>query len=132
MRSFRNFVALATCAAFASGCASTTVIRSSNPNAKIYVDGELKGQGTVSHTDQKIVGSTTHVRLQEEGCQAETFSFSRGEEFDVGACIGGVFVLVPFLWVMKYKPERTFEYRCSTPAQSSGTAAQQPAAAATP
>ncbi|HZA50683.1 MAG TPA: PEGA domain-containing protein [Myxococcaceae bacterium] len=98
--------------ALLNGCASTTVIRTTSPNAKIYVDGEYKGVGTVSHTDQKTIGATTHVRIQEEGCQAETFSFSRNEEFDVGACIGGWFLLIPWLWVMRYKPERTYEYRC--------------------
>ena len=53
------------------------------------------------------------MRLQKDGCEEKTFSFSRNEEFDTGACIGGVFLLVPFLWIQKYKPERTYEYICS-------------------
>jgi hypothetical protein len=101
--------------AFAAGCASTTMIRSSNPNAKIYVDGELKGTGTASVTDTKIVGSVTHVRMEAPGCQSQSFDYSRSEEFDAGACAGGVFLLVPFLWVMKYKPEHTYEYDCRPP-----------------
>jgi uncharacterized protein YceK len=112
MRIARHCCVALTILAMLSGCASTTVIRTTSPNAKIYVDGEYKGTGTVTHTDQKTVGATTHVRIQEEGCQPETFSFSRNEEFEVGACIGGWFLLFPFLWVMKYKPERTYEYRC--------------------
>lgn len=98
--------------AFAAGCASTTMIRSSNPSAKIYIDGELKGTGNVSHTDTKIIGTVTHVRMEAPGCQPQSFDFSRSEEFDAGACAGGVFLLVPFLWVMKYKPEHSFEYDC--------------------
>jgi len=35
--------------------------------------------------------------------------FSRDEKADVGAIIGGVFFLFPFLWTMKYKPTHTFE-----------------------
>jgi hypothetical protein len=40
---------------------------------------------------------------------------SRNEEFDVLACIGGVFVLVPFLWIMKYKPVHQFELQPGAP-----------------
>ena len=42
-------------------CSSTTMIRSTDQDAKIYVDGEFKGKGSVTHTDTKIVGSTTNV-----------------------------------------------------------------------
>jgi len=35
----------------------------------------------------------------------------RNEEFDVGACIGGVFLLVPFLWIMGYRPVHMLEMR---------------------
>jgi hypothetical protein len=94
-------------------CSSTTMIRSTDPEAKIYVDGELKGRGTVTHTDTKIVGSTTSVRIEKDGCEPQYYTFSRNEEFDAGACAGGVFVLVPFLWIQKYKPERTYEYICT-------------------
>jgi hypothetical protein len=86
-----------------------------DPNVRIYVDGEFKGVGNVHHADKKIVGSTTTVRLEKEGCAPISNSFSRNEEFNVGACIGGVFLLVPFLWIMDYKPERTFEFTCSKP-----------------
>lgn len=96
-----------------SACSSTTMIRSTDPQAKIYVDGEIKGTGVATHTDTKIVGSTTSVRLEKAGCEPQYFTFSRSEEFDAGACAGGVFVLVPFLWIQKYKPERTYEYSCT-------------------
>lgn len=95
------------------GCSSTTLIRSTDPEAKIYVDGELRGKGQYSHTDSKTIGSTTYVRLEKEGCEPMTFNFARNEEFDAGACAGGVFLLVPFLWVQKYKAERTYEYVCT-------------------
>lgn len=93
-------------------CSSTTQIRSSDPDAKIYVDGEYRGKGQITHTDTKIVGSTTSVRIQKEGCQPMMYNMSRSEEFDPGACAGGVFVLVPFLWVMKYKADHYYEYEC--------------------
>jgi hypothetical protein len=64
MRAIGRLISLATCVALLNACASTTVIRSTHPEAKIYIDGEYKGTGTATHTDQKIVGSTTHVRLE--------------------------------------------------------------------
>lgn len=94
------------------GCSSTTLIRTTDAQAKIYVDGEFKGRGQYSHTDTKIIGAVTNVRLEKEGCEAQNFSFARNEEFDAGACAGGVFFLVPFLWVQKYRPERTYEFEC--------------------
>ena len=88
------------------------MIRSTDNNAKIYLDGEYRGTGTVVDSNTKIVGATTHVKIQKDGCEPESHFYSRSEEFDVGACIGGFFVLVPFLWIMKYKPEHVYEYKC--------------------
>ena len=97
-------------------CSSTTLIRSTDPSVKIYVDGEYAGKGVVSHTDTKTVGSTTSVRFEKAGCEPRFFNMSRSEEFDVGACIGGVFVLVPFLWIQKYKAEHNYEFECEAKA----------------
>ncbi len=94
------------------GCSSTTTITSNDKEAKIYVDGELKGTGSIVHTDTKIVGSTTSIKFQKEGCEPVNYTLTRSEEFDAGACAGGVFVLVPFLWVMKYKPVHSYEFTC--------------------
>lgn len=35
----------------------------------------------------------------------------RNERADAGAIVGGVFLLFPFLWTMKYDPEHTYELR---------------------
>lgn len=94
------------------GCSSTTLIRSTDPEAKIYVDGEYKGRGQYSHTDTKTIGSVTSVRLEKDGCEPMNYNFARNEEFDAGACAGGVFFLVPFLWIQKYRAERTYEFTC--------------------
>jgi hypothetical protein len=98
--------------ALTASCSSTTLISVTDKEAKVYIDGEYKGKGGATHTDTKIVGSTTSVVLKKKGCEPKTYTFSRSEEFDAGACLGGVFVLVPFLWVMKYKPVRTYEFEC--------------------
>ncbi len=98
-------------------CAGTTTIRASDPSTRIYVDGEFRGKGVVAHQDTKTVGATTEVRLEKDGCAPQEHSFRRNEEIDVGAAVGGLFLLVPFLWVMKYKPTHSYTYRCE-PARS--------------
>lgn len=90
-------------------CASTTIIRSTPSDAKLYLNGEPVGETPYTHTDTKIVGSSNTVRLEKEGYETLNTSFSRNEEADVGAIIGGILVLVPFLWTMKYKPVHIYE-----------------------
>jgi hypothetical protein len=99
-------------ATFGSACSSTTMIQSSDPSVKIYVDDEYKGTGSVSHSDTKIVGSVTQVKFKKEGCETQMFNFSRNEEFDAGACAGGVFLLFPFLWIQKYRPMHSYDFTC--------------------
>jgi hypothetical protein len=94
---------------FLASCASTTMIQSDPGGAKVYLNGEPVGTTPYTHQDTRIVGSTTTVRLEKEGYDPFHTSFSRDEEVDVGAIIGGIFVLVPFLWTMKYKPVHFYE-----------------------
>ncbi len=94
-----------------TSCASSTVINSKPSGAKVYIDGESKGVTPYTHKDTKIVGSTTTVKLEKEKHITLNTSFNRDEEVSVGALIGGLFFLVPFLWVMKYKPTHTYELK---------------------
>lgn len=115
-----QIIAIKTTALFLAGCillvscSSKTLIQSNPSGAKVYLNGEAVGTTPYSHEDTKIVGSTTTVKLEKEGYETFNSSFSRNEKTDVGAIIGGVFVLFPFLWTMKYKPERTYELVKST------------------
>ena len=95
---------------FAS-CSSTTLIQTNPSGAKVYMNEEYKGVTPLSYSDTKIVGSTTHVRLELEGYESLNTVLSRNEAADVGAIIGGVFFLFPFLWTMKYNPVHTYELR---------------------
>lgn len=92
-----------------TSCASTTMIQSNPSGAKVYLDDEPVGTTPYMHRDLKIVGTITSVKLEKEGYETLNTSFSRNEELDAGAIIGGIFLLVPFLWVMKYKPSHTYE-----------------------
>ena len=92
-----------------AGCASSTMIQSVPTGAKVYLNGEYTGKTPYLHSDTKIVGTVTDLKLEKEGYKPLLTSFSRNEEVDAGAIVGGVLVLIPFLWTMKYKPTHSYE-----------------------
>lgn len=94
---------------FLTSCSSSTLIMSEPSGAKLYLNGEYVGQTPYQHKDRKVVGTTTNVRLEKQGYEVLHTSFSKDEDVDVGAIIGGIFFLFPFIWTMKYNPTRTFE-----------------------
>lgn len=98
-------------AVLTSSCSSTTMLQTNPVGAKLYLDGQPVGTTPYRHSDTKIIGSTTSVRLEKEGYETLDTSFSRDEEADVGAIVGGVFFVFPFLWTMKYKPVHAYEMR---------------------
>ena len=97
-----------------SACSSTTTIRSSDPDARIYVNGEYVGTGHAHYTDRKVAFSNNQVTLKKEGCAPNNFSFRRNEDPDGGAIVGGILVGVPFLWVTEYKDQHAYEFDCSS------------------
>ncbi len=101
---------LAVAILFAS-CSSSTTIVSSPSNAKLYVDGEMVGETPYRHRDSKIVGSTTSVKIEKEGYVPLFSDFTKNEEVDVGAVIGGLLIWIPFLWTMKYKAVHNYELK---------------------
>lgn len=92
-----------------TSCASQTLIKSNPEGAQVYIQDAYVGQTPYAYSDTKIIGSTTNIRLEKEGYKTLTTSFSRNEKADVGAIIGGIFVLFPFLWTMKYDKDRTYD-----------------------
>jgi hypothetical protein len=114
-------VAAVTACAFA-GCASTTTLQTQPPGAQVKIDGVPVGTTPYSLTDTKIVGSNTQLRFELAGYQPYEVTLQRNEEVDVLPLIGGFFVLVPWLWVFKYKPTHTYVL------QPAGAGAPAPAA----
>ncbi len=94
-----------------ASCSSSTVIRSNVPGAQVYIDGAYVGTTPYTMSDTKIVGSRTRIRIEAPGYEPTHTSIERSEEFSVGACIGGAFLLVPYLWIMGYKPEHFYMLR---------------------
>ncbi|GBU07169.1 hypothetical protein AwDysgo_05000 [Bacteroidales bacterium] len=85
------------------------MIQTSPREARLFIDGEPVGTTPYHYSSTKIIGSQTKIRLEKEGYETLNTSFARDEEADVGAIIGGVFFLVPFLWTMKYKSTHNYE-----------------------
>jgi len=94
-------------------CASTTVLNSVPPGAKVYLNDEPVGTTPYTLSDTKTFWSKTSVRLEAQGYETFTATLNRNEEFQAGACLGGVLVGFPFLWIMGYKPEHTYELHTS-------------------
>jgi len=95
--------------AIITSCASSTMIYSVPSGAKLYLNDESVGTTPYRHIDTKIVGSQTDVKIEKEGFEPFYTSFSRDEQVDIGAVVGGLFLFVPFLWTMKYKPSHNYE-----------------------
>ncbi len=100
------------CLALLSACSSTTIIKSSDPDARIFVNGEYVGTGQAAYTDRKVAFSKNNVEIRKEGCAPANHVFHRNEKPDAGAIVGGILVTVPFLWVTEYKGEHAYEYDC--------------------
>jgi hypothetical protein len=92
-----------------SSCASSTMISSNPSGAKVYINGEPVGNTPYLYNDTKILGSVINVDLIKDGYEPLYTSFTRSEQVNVGAIVGGLFFLVPFLWTMEYKPTHKYE-----------------------
>ena len=90
-------------------CASTTLIQSIPEEASLYIDDQPVGNTPYSYSDTKIVGSATAIRLEKEGYEPFYTTLYRDEEVDVGAVVGGILFMFPFLWIMGYKSTHTYE-----------------------
>lgn len=101
-------IALAVVVLF-SGCASSTMINSTPAGAKVYINGESVGTTPYLYTDTKVLGSVINVDLVKEGYEPLYTSFTRSEQVNAGAIVGGFFFLFPFLWTMEYKPTHNYE-----------------------
>jgi hypothetical protein len=106
-------IILVIAAALLAACSSTTVIKSSDPEAKIFVNGEYLGTGQATYTDRKVAFSSNTVTISKPGCADQHHEFQRNEDPDFGAIIGGFLVYVPFLWVTEYKEQRGYDYQCA-------------------
>lgn len=112
---FSKTISALTLLVFAFGCASSTLVKVNNdPSVKIYIDGEFRGAGEYLHSDAKIWGSETNIRLEKDGCAPVTYKFKRNEEWDTLPCVGGI-LLIPLFWAKKYHAEHVYDFACKKP-----------------
>ena len=104
----KKLIALTTVFFFLFGCASATVIKSNPPGAKLYLDGQLKGDTPYTYADRAAAGTMRTVTLKKEDYKDFTGHIKR-EQLSVGALIGGILFLIPLIWVLEYPSEYTFE-----------------------
>jgi hypothetical protein len=106
MRSLAWLLALSVAA---SACISSTVITSHPPGANVYLNGVPSGTTPVAMEDTHISGTMTRLRLELPGYEPFETVITRNEEIDGGALVGGIVLLVPFLWLLRYKPLHEYD-----------------------
>ncbi len=91
-----------------SGCASSTLINSIPPGAKVYVDGQYLGHAPVKQKDAAILGSFKDVVLKKDGYRDQSGTI-RKDEIRFLPLIAGIWLIIPWLWVTGYPDQYTFE-----------------------
>lgn len=104
------FSVLMSSAILLSSCSSATMISTVNTDkAKVYINDEYKGETPYKQKDLKVVGSNLDVKLKKEGFEDFDTTIVKDERVNVGAIIGGLFFLFPFIWTMGYDKEHKYE-----------------------
>jgi len=93
---------------FLASCSASTMIQSEPAGATVYVDGMKVGKTPYRLSDSKIVMSETFVKLEKAGYSTLETTITKDETVAIGPAIGGFFVLIPWLWVMKYDPVHNY------------------------
>ncbi len=107
-----NRLILLACVGALGACSSGTNIRVSDPDARIYVNGEYVGTGKAYYSDRKLMFTKREVTLRKDGCEAQRYTFRRNERPDLGAIVGAYYLAVPVLWVAQYKGHHSYEFVC--------------------
>lgn len=92
-----------------SGCASSTVLQTQPPGARVTINGIVVGQTPYRMTDTKTIFSSTPVRFEYPGYAPLDVLIPRTEELDPLPFIAGFFCLIPWLWAGKYQDAHTYQ-----------------------
>jgi hypothetical protein len=106
-------------------CSSGTGIRVSDPDARIYVNGEYVGTGKGYYSDRKPAFTKQQVTLRKEGCADETYSFRRNERPALGAIVSAYYLYLPILWFTRYKDHHVYEFQCEQRAEAAESVAPE-------
>jgi hypothetical protein len=92
-----------------SGCASTTLLTTAPPGAKVYVNGEVMGTTPYRYSDTKPALSSTRITFTKQGFRDLDIILKRNERPAWGAIIGATMVYVPILWFAQYNKSHFYE-----------------------
>jgi hypothetical protein len=107
-----NRLILLACLALLGACSSGTSIRVSDPNARIYVNGEYVGTGNGYYSDRKPAFTKQEVELRKEGCAEQRYTMRRNERPDLGAIVSAYYLALPALWFTQYKNHHAYDFDC--------------------
>ena len=89
------------------GCASSTVIRSVPPGARVYVNGHYLGEAPVTQTDKAVLLSSKTVVLKKEGYRDQTGTITKG--LAIVPLLTALLCVVPLLWALGHPDEYVFD-----------------------
>jgi hypothetical protein len=103
---------LTACMAALGACSSGTSIRVSDPDARIFVNGEYVGTGHGYYSDRKPAFTKQEVTLRKPGCAEQSYVMRRNERPDLGAIVSAYYLALPVLWLTQYKNQHAYEFDC--------------------
>jgi hypothetical protein len=109
LRVTNDFWLLLVLAFLLSGCASTTMLTTLPPGARIYVGGDELGTTPYKYSDTKPALSSTFITFKKQGYKDMDVILKRNEQPAWGAIIGGVLLWVPIIWFADYKDSHFYE-----------------------
>lgn len=104
----KKIMALFMVSFFLFGCASTTLIKSNPPGAKLSLDGKVVGETPHFYTDKAVAGTMKTVTLKKEGYK-DFKGYIKREKLSIPILIGGILLIVPLVWVLEYHTQYNFE-----------------------
>ncbi len=104
----KKLIALGMVFFFLFACANTTLLKSNPPGAKLQVQGQALGETPRFYTDKAVAGTVKTVTLKKEGYK-DLNGYIKRNKFSVPMLIGGIFLIVPFVWILEYPTEYYFE-----------------------
>lgn len=109
----KRVICISAAAFLVGACSSSTSIRVSDPDARIFVNGEYVGTGKGYYEDRKPAFTRQEVSVRREGCKEQTYSLRRNERPDIGAIVSAYYLALPILWMTQYKHQHAYEFECS-------------------
>ena len=94
-----------------SGCVSTTLFRTTPEGSDVYVKGQRIGKTPYYYSDSKAAFSSTPVTFKKKGYTDLNIILKKDEGVNIGAFIGGLFMIFPFIWITKYDEKHTYELK---------------------